>query len=309
MKQMNKFLYGTKWLVMAAITIALTSTTSCKKKVSEVTGQSYNNPKWGGFMKNRYDGQEQGPGLVLVEGGSFVMGSTENDLMYDHSNVERKVTVNSFYMDETEVSNVHYREYLYWVQRVFEEYPEVGWAALPDTLAWRSKLGFNEPFVDYYFRHPAYQEYPVVGISWQQANDFASWRTDRVNEMILDREGVVNFDVMLDASGDNNMNTRAYMANQYEFTKVNSKSGLFKKKSPLRDYRQRKKNQIRGHASMEDGILCQIIDFQQKLSGNMLLMPTSEIHNLIILKKEIFAWNDYTVRIKDGKEAIEVRFV
>ena len=163
MKQMNKFLNGTKWIAMTAIVIAL-SGTACKKNKSEITGQAYNSPKWGGFQKNKYKGQETGPGLVLIEGGAFVMGSTENDLMYNHDNVERKVTVNSFYMDETEVSNVHYREYLYWVTRVFEEYPEVGWAALPDTLALRSKLGFNEPFVDYYFRHPAYQDYPVVGI-------------------------------------------------------------------------------------------------------------------------------------------------
>ena len=142
MKQMNKFLYGTKWLVMAVITLALTSTSCKQNSTSGSTGQSYNSPKWGGFMKNRYEGQETGPGLVLVEGGSFVMGSTENDLMYEHSSVERKVTVNSFYMEETEISNVYYREYLFWVQRVFEEYPEVGWAALPDTLAWRNKLAY-----------------------------------------------------------------------------------------------------------------------------------------------------------------------
>lgn len=35
-----------------------------------------------------------------------------------------------------------------------------------DTLVWRSRLGFNEPYVEYYFRHPAYQNYPVVGVNW-----------------------------------------------------------------------------------------------------------------------------------------------
>ena len=55
-------------------------------------------------------------------------------------------------------------------------------AALPDTLVWRSELAYNEPLVEYYFRHPAYNYYPVVGVSWKQANDFCLWRSDRVNE-------------------------------------------------------------------------------------------------------------------------------
>ena len=66
-------------------------------------------------------------------------------------------------------------------------YPEVYNKALPDTLVWRDKLGYNEPFVTHYLRHPAYKNYPVVGVSWIQANDYCIWRTDRVNERILNR--------------------------------------------------------------------------------------------------------------------------
>ena len=40
-----------------------------------------------------------------------------------------------------------------------------------------------------YLRHPAYSEYPVVGVNWIQAVQFAEWRTDRVNEAMLEREG------------------------------------------------------------------------------------------------------------------------
>ena len=46
-------------------------------------------------------------------------------------------------------------------------------------------MAYNEPFVEYYFRHPAYSFYPVVGVSWEQAMAYSQWRTDRVNEQIL----------------------------------------------------------------------------------------------------------------------------
>ena len=81
------------------------------------------------------------------------MGQTGQDVTYEWNNVPRRVTVSSFYMDETEVSNHNYREYLYWVQRVFgESYPEVYLNALPDTLVWREELSYNEPLVETYFR-------------------------------------------------------------------------------------------------------------------------------------------------------------
>ena len=76
--------------------------------------------------------------------------------------------------------------HLYWLKRIYgTDYPRVVTKALPDTLVWRNKLAFNEPYVDYYLRHPAYRDYPVVGVSWVQARDYCAWRTDRVNELIL----------------------------------------------------------------------------------------------------------------------------
>jgi gliding motility-associated lipoprotein GldJ len=123
-----------------------------------------------------YDEQETGPGLVLIEGGTFSMGRNEQDITVDWNNIPRRVTVSSFYMDETEVANVHYLEYLYWISRVYgADYPEVYRRALPDTLVWRDRLAYNEPFVELYLRHPAYQQYPVVGVSWLQASDFCAW--------------------------------------------------------------------------------------------------------------------------------------
>jgi gliding motility-associated lipoprotein GldJ len=102
------------------------------------------------------------------------MGATQEDVMGDWNNAPRRVTVNSFYIDKSEVANVHYREYLYWINTVFDgdEHQAVRNGALPDTLVWRSELAYNEPLVEYYFRHPSYNYYPVVGVTWKQANDF-----------------------------------------------------------------------------------------------------------------------------------------
>ena len=183
-------------------------------KSSTTTGWEYNDPDWGGFEVVPDYEQETGPGLVFIQGGSFTMGRVEQDVMYDWNNVPRKVTLTSFYMDETEVRNVDYREYLYWTQRVFASMRDVYLNALPDTLVWLDPLAYNDPYVEYYFRHPAYNEYPIVGVSWRQATDYAMWRTDRVNEKILIDEGVLLQDPA-GQQGKENFNSEAYMAGQY----------------------------------------------------------------------------------------------
>jgi len=189
---------------------------ACKSgERSDSTGWKYNDQDYGGFEKLDYEGQITGPNLVLVEGGTFTMGLTEEDVTFEWNNIPRRVTVSSFYMDETEVSNTAYKEYLYWIRRVWAgTYPEVYLEALPDTLVWRDELVFNEPFVETYFRHPAYDDYPVVGVSWEQAVDYCKWRTDRVNEVLLIERGILN-PTPEQKDGDN-FNTEAYLAGQYQ---------------------------------------------------------------------------------------------
>ncbi len=191
--------------------------TACKRtEKSAVTGWNYNDPEWGGFEKLDYEGQITGPNLVLIEGGTFTMGQVQEDVPFDWNNIPRRVTVSSFYMDETEIANIHYREYTRWLKRVYGgTYPEVWRKALPDTLVWRDELSYNEPFVETYFRHPAYDDYPVVGVSWLQANDFCAWRTDRVNEMILVRRGILNMNT-LDQKDSDVFTTEAYLAGLYQ---------------------------------------------------------------------------------------------
>ena len=115
MKRKTNFLTLTTILSAAIILFP-----SCSNKnKSSTTGFGYNSRKWGGFENIKYKGQETGPGLVLIPGGAFVMGSSEQDVALDYNNVERKVTVNSFYMDEAEISNKQYGEYVYWLQLIF----------------------------------------------------------------------------------------------------------------------------------------------------------------------------------------------
>lgn len=179
--------------ITGAAFLATVLVSSCKYETSNVTGWDYNNTENGGYQKVPYEEQETGPGLVLIEGGTFTMGRIEQDVMYDWSNTPRRVTVSSFYIDETEISNFNWCEYLYWLKRVYTDFRQIWINALPDTLVWREKLAFMDPYVEYYLRHPAYRDYPVVGVSWIQATNFCAWRTDRVNEYILIREGVLNW--------------------------------------------------------------------------------------------------------------------
>jgi gliding motility-associated lipoprotein GldJ len=174
--------------------VGLLILSSCSPERSSSTGWEYNNPVNGGFEKVDEHEQETGPGLVMVEGGTFTMGRTEQDVMSDWNARASRVTVASFYMDRTEVTNFHWLEYMYWMKRVYyKTYPHVYKKCLPDTLSWRTALGYREKYVNYYLRHPSYADYPVVGVSWLQANDFCKWRTDRVNEYILEREGIIDW--------------------------------------------------------------------------------------------------------------------
>lgn len=203
-------------LVFLMVLSASALMTACKKNNSGATAWEYNNPENGGFTKNRYNEQETGPGLVLIEGGTFTMGRVEEDLKFTWDNIPRRVTVSSFYMDETEITNQYWLDYLTWLKLVYgDEYPELINRALPDTLVWREKMEYNEPFVDYYLRHPSYRDYPVVGVNWLQANEYCQWRTDRVNEFILVREKLLKWNTAAQTA-DEHFTTETYFAGQYQ---------------------------------------------------------------------------------------------
>ncbi len=195
---------------------------SCgKNNISRATGWGINSKK-GGFEYNLdFNDQETGPGLVYIEGGTYTKGQVQDDVMHDWNNSPSQQHVMSFYIDETEVTNLMYMEYLDWLETVFplgeSRYRQIYEGALPDTLVWRNNLGYLEELTTNYLRHPAYAEYPVVGVNWLQAVQFAEWRTNRVNEFILERESYVQKDIRF-SDGDggvvnsgSSFDTKAYL--------------------------------------------------------------------------------------------------
>ena len=203
-------------------------------------------PKWGGI--NPY-------GMVYVPSGVLHIGQSDQDIFASHTQRSRSISIQGFYMDDTEITNNEYRQFVYYVRDsiahtyldhyyetesgeevidweyeidwqdeniqdlfyqgddVFKgktrevdtrlltyEYQEVDWKKaasrsfqgsrqdliqemetpiFPDTLCWIRDFSYsyNEPFTRNYFWHPAFDDYPVVGVNWKMARAFCHWRT------------------------------------------------------------------------------------------------------------------------------------
>ncbi|MDA8763596.1 gliding motility lipoprotein GldJ [Flavobacteriaceae bacterium] len=212
------FLRTTVFIVFAAFLLV-----ACggRSNMSRATGWGINS-KEGGFQYNiEFEDQENGPGLVFIEGGTFTKGQVQDDVLHDWNNTPTQQHVMSFYIDETEVTNLMYMEFLDWLETVFPlsepRYRQIYEGALPDTLVWRNTLGYMEELTTNYLRHPAYAEYPVVGINWLQAVQFSEWRTNRVNEYILERESFVQKNIRYGekdggvVNSNSTFNTEAYL--------------------------------------------------------------------------------------------------
>lgn len=253
-------------------------------------------------VQDREDWYQPDPyGMLFIPMGSYNMGNSDQDVPYAQISGSKTVSVQAFYMDETEITNNEYRQFVYWVrdsiahrklgeqledhlitenEETGETYepPYINWRAdinwgddrdeeqreilntmyiaenerfyrrkeidarqlnfdyyyidfqsaadkdfstgagnlqagslnnrpqglkdrsvyvikktinvYPDTLAWVHDFtySFNEPMTQMYFWHPAYDNYPVVGVSWVQARAFCIWRTQLLNSYLQGHE-------------------------------------------------------------------------------------------------------------------------
>ena len=174
------------FIPILALVLSACSTRELNTKVSHATGWNYFDEKTTNFQA--YADIDAGipTGMVAIEGGTFTIGERDEFITAPRNNFTRTLTVSSFYMDKYEITNMDWNEYLHWMDVVFNQVaPELITKALPDTTVWREEMAYNEPYLGYYFRHPAYSFYPVVGVSWSQAMTYCQWRTDRVNELAL----------------------------------------------------------------------------------------------------------------------------
>ncbi|MDX5443279.1 MAG: formylglycine-generating enzyme family protein, partial [Hymenobacteraceae bacterium] len=134
-----------------------------------------------------YNPQEVPYGMVACPGGTFHMGQTDQDIAATMANLNKQVTIGGFYMDETEITNNEYRQFVDAIRQdsmdvLGEEY--VMTELYPDTTVWVKDFTYHmgDPMMEYYYTHPAFDEYPVVGVDWFAAKYFSKWRTNLKNQ-------------------------------------------------------------------------------------------------------------------------------
>lgn len=130
-------------------------------------------------------------GMVTIPAGTFHMGQADQDVAATQINFNKQITIGGFYMDDTEITNNEYRQFMEAIlmdsaQIVGED--EIMQQYYPDTTVWVKDFTHHmgDPLMVYYYSHPAFDDYPVVGVSWEAAQYFSRWRTNHLNEY---REG------------------------------------------------------------------------------------------------------------------------
>ena len=279
---------------------------------SSLTGWNFNDPNYGGYIKGKdKNSKDLPPGMVHIEGGSYTMGLVQDDVMFDWNTTPQKMHVRSFYLDEAEVTNAEYGLFMQYTKDIFPpeepQFKNIYKSILPDTLVWRKGLGNTNLLSESYLRHPSYAEYPVVGVSWLQANRYCKWRTNAVNLKILMDKGVIKNIFKEDSisfKGKNNFDTDTYLTNPYAL--FDGDSTIYKKGIPLPRKKgdpKPDKDKFSGRqVTSSDGILAQKFRLPTEVEWEYAakaIFENREYNNIRGRKK--YSWNGKYTRDRDKR--------
>jgi formylglycine-generating enzyme required for sulfatase activity len=119
----------------------------------------------------------------------FVKGDSLKEFIpyKGHPSVKKpafRAVVNDFYLSNREVTNDDWRAFY---KVMVEKHGKEGAKRfLPDTTVWVKSFpySYNQPMMDFYYYHPAYAKYPVVGVTWNQAKAYCDWKTEDINNKL-----------------------------------------------------------------------------------------------------------------------------
>jgi len=285
--------------ISLAISMIACVSKSSNESYSRVTGWKYNDKTEAGFTVKKGYISEIPSGMVAIEGGSFTIGQKGEFITAPRDNKPRKITVSSFYMDQYEIRNIDWREYTNWMKAVFgKTAPRLVQRSMPDATVWREELAYNEPYLENYFTHPAYDQYPVVGVTWEQAMDYCQWRTDRVNELALVRAGII---LAPDFSKLEKQTNQDSIANKFVF---NTQKYL-KQESYQPAIGKNAKKDLYGKArkvDMSDGILFSPFRLPTEAEWEFAAYAITSGKNGMIPEGKIYPWSGSQVRNPTKKE-------
>lgn len=153
--------------------------------------------------------------IILVIGCSN-KSTPKNETFNKIAPPATKMVGANIFVDKTELKNIDYLEYLYWVSRIYGKASEAYQMAIPDSKVFLSgpekikKIGAD------YYKNPKYNNHSVVGLTKSQVNNFISWRTDRVAEALLIENG--NVHIQPQQNPTNHFTIERYLAGSYQWT-------------------------------------------------------------------------------------------